>query len=83
MDALQSFKKTVQRHRLFEKSHKLLIAVSGGADSIALSHICHELGYNIGVAHVNYRLRGMDSAKDAQFVESTAVDLKAPFYGNP
>ena len=80
MDALQSFKKTVQRHGLFDKSNKLLIAVSGGSDSTALCYICDELGYNIGIAHINYQLRGKDSYDDAKLVESTAEGLSVPFY---
>jgi len=75
MDVIQSFKKTVERYRLFHHSDKLLIAISGGSDSVALCHICHELGYDIGVAHINYQLRGEDSNEDALLVEMIAKKL--------
>jgi len=74
VDAIQSFKKTIKTHRLFSKEDKLLIAVSGGADSMALTHICHALGYDIGLVHMNFQLRGSDSNEDAAFVEKVAAN---------
>ena len=46
----------------------ILVAVSGGLDSIVLATFLHENGYQIGVAHCNYQLRG---------AESTAIDNRA------
>jgi tRNA(Ile)-lysidine synthase len=59
---------------------KLLVAVSGGADSVALLHLLMEAGYrNLVVAHFNHCLRGVASNADARFVERIAVKLSLPF----
>lgn len=62
------------------KRKKLIVAVSGGADSVALLHLLVESGYrNLVVAHFNHRLRGKASNGDALFVEKLAIKLKLPF----
>jgi tRNA(Ile)-lysidine synthase len=58
---------------------KLIVAVSGGADSVALLHLLLEAGYrNLIVAHFNHRLRGKASDGDAAFVEKLAAKLDFP-----
>jgi tRNA(Ile)-lysidine synthase len=57
---------------------KVLVGVSGGADSLALMHGLHTLGYPVVVAHLDHGLRG-DSAEDAVFVQKLAVELQLPF----
>ena len=58
---------------------KLIVAVSGGADSTALLHLLVEAGYqNLVVAHFNHRLRGTASKADAVFVEKLAGKLGLP-----
>ena len=58
---------------------KLLVAVSGGADSVALLHLLLDAGYrNLVVAHFNHRLRGRASNADATFVEKLARKLDLP-----
>lgn len=58
---------------------KLIVAVSGGADSVALLHLLLEAGYrNLVVAHFNHRLRGKASEGDAAFVEKLAAKLDLP-----
>lgn len=54
---------------------KLIVTVSGGADSVALLHILIELGYECIVAHCNFHLRGEESDRDAQFVSALAEKL--------
>ena len=58
---------------------RLLVAVSGGPDSLALLYalqsLQHELGLAVHVAHLNHRLRGEDSAADADFVAQTCAKL--------
>jgi len=62
------------------KRKKLIVAVSGGADSVALLHLLVEAGYrNLVVSHFNHRLRGKASDGDALFVEKLAAKLKLPF----
>ncbi len=58
----------------FLKSSKLLVAISGGIDSVVLSHLCYKLGLNIALAHCNFNLRGHDSDADEDFVLQLAED---------
>jgi tRNA(Ile)-lysidine synthase len=62
------------------KSDRLLIACSGGMDSMVLSSILHELEYDIILAHVNYNLRGKDSILDKELVEEFANERSIPIY---
>ncbi|MFL1011435.1 tRNA lysidine(34) synthetase TilS [Flavisericum labens] len=59
----------------FLKESRLLIAVSGGIDSVVLTHLCYKLNLNIAVAHCNFSLRGKESDTDENFVEELAEDL--------
>ena len=65
---------------LLTKHDKVLIAVSGGRDSIVLLFVLSQLEYNIEVAHCNYKLRGEESDKDEQFVKNLCTQLKVPFH---
>lgn len=51
------------------------VALSGGADSVALLSVCRELGWGITALHCNFHLRGNESNRDQQFVESLCRDL--------
>lgn len=76
-----TFRGFVERERLFTKEDKLLLACSGGLDSTVLAHLLYTEGYQIGIAHVNFQLRGTDSDGDAIFVEQLARTLGASFHG--
>ena len=52
------------------KTDRLGVAVSGGADSMALLHILHTLGFSVEAFHVNFKLRGLESDEDADFVKA-------------
>lgn len=54
---------------------KLLIAISGGIDSVVLTHLCHALGLNFSLAHCNFNLRAEESHKDEAFVLELAEAL--------
>jgi len=72
----------VKRELVMVPKRKLIVAVSGGADSVALLHLLIEAGYkNLIVAHFNHRLRGRASAGDATFVEKLTSKLDLPFEG--
>ncbi|NJC24742.1 tRNA lysidine(34) synthetase TilS [Neolewinella antarctica] len=75
------FRQYNDKHQLFRHSDRLLVAVSGGVDSVVLAHLLHAEEYEFAVAHVNYQLRGDDSAGDARFVEKMARSLDAGFHG--
>jgi len=62
------------------KEKKLLLAVSGGLDSIVLLHLFQELKYDIAVAHCNFQLRGVESFGDQKFVQDYADANGVPIY---
>jgi len=65
---LKEFKKHIENQLPFLNKGKLLIAISGGLDSVVLTHLCNELKLNISLAHCNFSLRGDESNADEQFV---------------
>jgi len=68
MNLVKHLEKEIQSHHFSEK--RFLLAVSGGEDSMALLHAFHKTGYPILVAHVNYKLRGIESDLDQKLVEN-------------
>jgi len=68
---------TLQKHLSqnlpFLENKKLLLAISGGIDSMALAHFFKTLGYNITLAHCNFNLRGQESDGDEYFVRDFAA----------
>ncbi len=77
---LQTIQQYVQEHQLFTEGDRILIAVSGGIDSIVLCHILSKLAVSFGLAHCNFKLRGKDSEEDEAFVKQVAKQLNVPFY---
>jgi tRNA(Ile)-lysidine synthase len=59
---------------------KILVAVSGGMDSVALLHMLQQLDFDAGVAHANFQLRGDESDGDEVLVENIAANLGLKFY---
>ena len=59
---------------------KLIIAVSGGVDSIVLFHLCLKLKLNFFVAHCNFKLREKESDLDEKFVRDLAIKNNIKFY---
>lgn len=72
--------KTHLKSLLGETSPKLLVAVSGGVDSVVLVHLLQTCGYTIGIAHMNYKLRGTDSDLDEDFVAALADERNVPLH---
>jgi len=65
-------KENIYKNNLFTKKSKILLAVSGGADSICLFFALKDLGYDIQIAHCNFNLRDIESDQDEQFVKDIA-----------
>ncbi len=59
---------TVKRHKMLPKKGTLLVALSGGPDSVALLHFLKKSGYKVIAAHLNHCLRGRDAVRDVFFV---------------
>ena len=72
----------IQRHHLIPRQQPLLVAVSGGPDSICLVYILaklqKELDIKLHIAHLDHQLRGAESAADAQYVSDLARRLSIP-----
>lgn len=62
------------------KNQRLLLAISGGIDSMVLLHLCLQANLNVTVAHCNFHLRGNDSDEDQRFVVQSCQDLKVPCF---
>ena len=58
----------IEKEHLFSPDDKLLVALSGGADSVALLRVLHTAGYQCEAAHCNFHLRGEESNRDERFV---------------
>ena len=77
---LAKFKSHIEQQLPFLMHSKLLLAVSGGIDSMVLVSLCKQLHLDIGIAHCNFKLREEASDQDALFVKSIANKLKVPFH---
>jgi tRNA(Ile)-lysidine synthase len=72
-DLLSRFTTFISEQKLFDASDHLLLAVSGGVDSVVLCELCSKSGFEFTIAHVNFSLRGAESDRDQQFVEGLAT----------
>ena len=81
-DLLQRVEENISRRQLLKRGQKILVAVSGGLDSMALLYILDLLAkknrWKISVAHFNHQLRGRASEADEKLVRQTAAALKLP-----
>ncbi len=82
MNLQEKFLEYIKEHKLFTSNQTLLLAVSGGLDSMVLLDLCLKSNFNISVAHCNFNLRGEESDGDSKLVEETAAKNKLPFYLN-
>ena len=81
---LKIVKDTIAECRMLDNGDSVLVAVSGGPDSVALVHIlltlAREYALQLAIVHVNHSLRGQDSDRDAEFAASVARQLDLPFH---
>ena len=82
---LPAVRRFILDQNLFEPGNRVLVAVSGGPDSVALLHLLlrigPEWGLRLGVAHFDHGLRGEVSLEEARFVAGLARDLELPLHG--
>ena len=77
---LKPFEINISKNSLFSKTDKLLVAFSGGVDSVVLANLLHKAGYTIELAHCNFQLRGQEAKDDTVFCENFAQSIHAHFH---
>lgn len=77
---LKRLKVNINKNNLFSKRDKLLVAFSGGVDSVVLADLLYKAGYTIELAHCNFQLRGQEAKNDMSFCESFAKSMNVPFH---
>ncbi|MGC9346875.1 MAG: tRNA lysidine(34) synthetase TilS [Anaerolineae bacterium] len=82
MDLLREVEAYIDRHQLIEPGERIVVGVSGGADSVALLHILRRLApsreLDLHVAHLNHSIRGAAAEEDMTFVANLAKALQLP-----
>jgi tRNA(Ile)-lysidine synthase len=79
-DLLTGFKAYTDREQLFRAGEKILLAVSGGVDSVVMAQLFHAAGWPFGIAHCNFQLRGEESERDEAFVSRLAEKYAVPLH---
>lgn len=77
---LSAFHSFIKQHALFEPTEKVLLAVSGGRDSVLMTHYFKQAGFNFGIAHCNFKLRNFEADAEEQFTSDLADELEVPFF---
>ena len=81
---LRTVRHAVASHRMLAEGDSVLIALSGGPDSVTLADVLHTLAADyrlrLGIAHLNHCLRPKDADRDAEFAAEIARQLDLPFY---
>jgi tRNA(Ile)-lysidine synthase len=76
LNLLQQYKDFIKKENLFSSRDKLLLAVSGGVDSVVLCELCKQAGYDFLIVHCNFQLRGAESERDEEFVRKLGEKYK-------
>ena len=76
----QDVQKFIEEKKLFNLQDKILVALSGGADSVALLRVLLSLGYTCECAHCNFHLRGSESDRDESFVRQLCEEQGIPLH---
>jgi tRNA(Ile)-lysidine synthase len=77
---INRFKSFIREHELFKSEERVLLAISGGVDSMVMAELFHEAGVVFGFVHCNFKLRGKDSDEDEAFVRSVARSYDIPVF---
>lgn len=77
---IDTFRDFIIENKLFSSNDKILLTISGGIDSIVMLHLFVNAGYNCGVAHCNFHLRGNESDGDEEFVANLSEKYQLPYH---
>jgi len=77
---IRKFESFIRQNELFSSTDKIILAVSGGMDSMVMAELFHRAGYNFAIAHCNFKLRGKDSDDDEAIVKQTALQYGVTCY---
>lgn len=77
---IEEFRRFITENHLFNSTDRLLLAVSGGIDSMVMTHLIIKMGSDIAIAHCNFNLRGAESDRDEAFVKRFADKNMIPFH---
>ncbi len=77
---LNDFIKYIETNNICRKNDRILLAVSGGIDSMVMTDLFMSSGFSPGIAHCNFGLRGEESDLDEELVKKTASDYRIPFH---
>ncbi|WP_293742549.1 tRNA lysidine(34) synthetase TilS [uncultured Pedobacter sp.] len=77
---LSQFQDFIEKQKLFVQDNRILLAVSGGKDSVLMLHLFKAIGVDVGVAHCNFNLRADEAQRDESFVALLAKNFELPFY---
>jgi tRNA(Ile)-lysidine synthase len=77
---LDKLKNHIAHNFPFLENKKLLLATSGGLDSMIMAHLFHKLKYDVALVHCNFQLRGMESFGDQNFVQDYAEANEIPIF---
>jgi tRNA(Ile)-lysidine synthase len=78
----EAFLKHIDQEKLCAPTNRILLAVSGGMDSMVMLHLFRSTGFSIGVVHCNFQLRGKDSDRDELFIGDYCRLGQISFYTN-
>ncbi len=77
---LVQFLENISEKELFEEKQKVLLAVSGGIDSMVMLHLFEKSGFDYGIVHCNFQLRGAESDRDEEFVKTQVLIHGVPAF---
>uniref|UniRef100_UPI0032168854 tRNA lysidine(34) synthetase TilS n=1 Tax=uncultured Draconibacterium sp. TaxID=1573823 RepID=UPI0032168854 len=76
----EQFIENIKQKQLFQTTEKVLLAISGGIDSMVLLHLFEKSGFDYGIVHCNFRLRGDESDGDEEFVKRQVLVHGVPAF---
>jgi tRNA(Ile)-lysidine synthase len=77
---LDQFLLYIKKNKLFKPKERILLAVSGGIDSVVMAELFHKAKFDFAIAHCNFQLRGKESDGDEKFVKGLAKKYGVRFY---